>query len=186
MKMLDKFLRAWRVNVALSLSPKKMDYIFDIGCDDGYLLGKIKKPYVRLDGIDPRLKENFNSNNLTLLCGFFPEAINESIPKGVYDAIFALAVFEHFDEKSLTKSAEVIANMLSDDGLLILTVPNQFVDKILDFLLFLRLIDGQALEEHHGFDPESLVDVLSNKLKLIMRRRFQLGLNNVFVFKKIK
>lgn len=160
MKALDKLLSMWRTNVAISMAPKKMNFIFDIGCDDGYLLRSIKKPYFRVDGIDPRLKKNVNSKESTLLRGYFPKNINEQIPMGVYDVIFALAVFEHFDEKSLIKSAEVISNMLADEGLLILTVPHPFVDKILDLLLFFRFIDGQALEEHHGFDPESLVFIM--------------------------
>ena len=74
--------------------------------------------------------------------------------------------------------------MLKDDGRLIVTVPHPFVDNILDILMALRLIDGQALEEHHGFDPDSLVDVLSKGLVLKNRRKFQLGLNNVFIFEK--
>ena len=150
-----------------------------------YLLRSINKPYLRIDGIDPRLKKNINSKESTLLQGFFPKDINENFPMGVYDVIFALAVFEHFDKKSLIKSANVISNMLADNGVLIVTVPHPFVDKILDLLLLFRLIDGQALEEHHGFDPESLVFILSKRLQLVKQKRFQLGLNNVFVFKKI-
>jgi hypothetical protein len=167
------------------MTPKKMNSIFDIGCDDGYLFQSIRKVCIRMDGIDPRLKKTIKSKKSIFLRGFFPRDINESIPMGVYDAIFALAVFEHFDEKSLLRSAKVIANTLTDEGLLILTVPHPFVDKILDLLLFFRLIDGQALEEHHGFNPESLVFVMSKTLQLVKHKRFQLGLNNVFVFKKI-
>ncbi len=105
--------------------------------------------------------------------------------RGLYDAIFALAVFEHFAEKDLIESSHRIAEMLSDRGRLIVTVPHPCVDTILDVLKFLKLIDGQALEEHHGFDPQSLVVVLSKTLRLKSKKTFQLGLNNLFVFEKV-
>jgi len=75
--------------------------------------------------------------------------------------------------------------MLSDNGQLIVTVPHPFVDKILEGLMLLKLIDGQALEEHHGFDPKSLVTLLAKHLQLKSRKTFQFGLNNLFVFEKI-
>ena len=38
MKTLDKLLRKWRTNVALRMAPKKRNFIFDIGCDDGLFI----------------------------------------------------------------------------------------------------------------------------------------------------
>jgi 2-polyprenyl-3-methyl-5-hydroxy-6-metoxy-1,4-benzoquinol methylase len=184
MKFLDKFIRNWRVNVALKNQPKIMENVFDIGCDDGYLLQKLSHITKRQDGIDPRLNTGAISPNSEIKKGFFPSAIEEHQIQGTYDAIFALAVFEHFSEKDIQQSASVIARMLSPEGRLIITVPHPFVDKILDVLLFLHLIEGQALEEHHGFDPETLLGYFSNSLRLIKRERFQFGLNNVFVFEK--
>ena len=75
--------------------------------------------------------------------------------------------------------------MLSDNGRLIVTIPHPFVDKILDVLMFMKMIDGQAVDEHHGFDPKSLVDIFSNDLRLTSKTTFQLGLNNLYVFEKI-
>lgn len=186
MKVIDKFLQAWRVELALREIPESSSYFFDIGCDDSYLLRRIKKErnFKRLDGCDPRLDRDHFSENSILLKGFFPDVLNHAIPTGVYDVIFALAVFEHFTEKNLSDSADAITNMLSDDGVLVVTVPHPFVDKILDCLLFLRLIDGQALDEHHGFDPKSLVQKLSKSLILVKTKKFQFGLNNIFVLKK--
>ena len=185
MKQLDKFIRFWRVKVALRNRPQIMQNVFDIGCDDGYLLKKISQTTKRQDGVDPRISMGFKSHTSELTKGFFPLAIQEHQMQGEYDAIFALAVFEHFSEKDIQQSAIVISKMLSPTGRLILTVPHPNVDKILDFLLFLRLIEGQALEEHHGFDPDALLNYFSHSLKLVKRERFQLGLNNVFVFERI-
>ncbi|HEY7819578.1 MAG TPA: hypothetical protein VIG29_15255, partial [Vicinamibacteria bacterium] len=52
-------------------------------------------------------------------------------------------------------------------------------------LKFLRLIDGMALDEHHGFEPSDTPAIFSGfGLRLVRRRKFQLGLNNLFVFQR--
>lgn len=185
MKLLDKFIRFWRVSVALDNIPKSMVNAFDIGCDDGYLLRKLSPVTKRQDGVDPRLNIGPVSRNSELKKGFFPSAIEDHQMQGSYDAIFALAVFEHFSEEDIRQSAAVISRMLSPKGRLIITVPHPFVDKILDALTFFRLIEGQALEEHHGFDPEALLSYFSDSLRLVKREKFQLGLNNIFVFERL-
>lgn len=182
MMLLDNFIRYWRVRVALKNRPEIMENIFDIGCDDGYLLQKLSHITKRQDGVDPRLKTNSVSNHSEIKKSFFPSAVEDYQMQGTYDAIFALAVFEHFSERDIRQSASVIARMLSPEGRLIITVPHPFVDKILAVLNFMHLIDGQALDEHHGFDPDALLTYFSGSLRLVKRGRFQLGLNNIFVF----
>jgi len=184
MKRLDKFIRYWRVKVALNNLPEAVENVFDIGCDDGYLLSKVSHIANRRDGIDPRLDANYDSAAFRIIKGSFPSAIDSCQMQEEYDVIFALAVFEHFSESDIQQSAFIISRMLSSKGRLILTVPHPFVDKILDILSFLRLIDGQALEEHHGFDPDTLLNYFSSSLRLVKRERFQFGLNNVFVFER--
>lgn len=184
MKLLDKFIRYWRVNVALKNRPAVMKNVFDIGCDDGYLLHKLRNMTQRQDGVDPRSKINLKSPTSEIKAGFFPAVIEEYQMQGSYDAIFALAVFEHFSEKDIQQAATIIPKMLSPQGRLIVTVPHPIVDKILDILMFLRLIEGQALEEHHGFNPEKLLTHFSDSLRLVKHEKFQLGLNNVFVFER--
>lgn len=185
MKSLDKFIRYWRVKVALKNRPEIMENVFDIGCDDGYLLHKLSPITKRQDGVDPRLSANSISSKSEIKKGFFPSVIEDYQMQGTYDAIFALAVFEHFSEKDIQQSAFVISRMLSPKGRLIITVPHPFVDKILDVLIFLHLIEGQALEEHHGFYPEALLGYFFDSLRLVKRERFQFGLNNVFVFERL-
>lgn len=162
-----------------------MENVFDIGCADGYLLQKLCLVTKRQDGVDPRLNTDIISDNSEIRKGLFPFAIEEHQIRGMYDVIFALAVFEHFSESDIRQSASVIAQMLSPKGRLIITVPHPFVDKILDVLMFLHLIEGQAVEEHHGFDPEKLLAYFSEDLRLIKREKFQFGLNNIFVFERL-
>jgi 2-polyprenyl-3-methyl-5-hydroxy-6-metoxy-1,4-benzoquinol methylase len=185
MKLLDKIIRSWRVRVALKNTPKAMSNVFDIGCDDGYLLRKLASYTERRDGLDPCLRSDVITKDSEIRKGFFPSAIKDYQLSGKYDVIFALAVFEHFSELDIKQSVNVIPKMLSPRGRLIITVPHPFVDLILDVLKFLHLIDGQALEEHHGFEPEDLIKYFSVSLKLIKREKFQFGLNNIFVFERL-
>jgi hypothetical protein len=184
-KLLDNVLRKWRVGLALRSAPSPIHAVFDIGCDDGFLLRQIPGPSVRRDGCDPVVSMQPISDGDQILAGFFPDAAPSpgQRPAGGYDAIFALAVFEHFTADDLQRCSPVIASMLADDGRLVVTVPHPFVDKILHVLIFLRLIDGQEAHQHHGFDPRTLAGELHD-LRLVRRRRFQLGLNYLFVFAK--
>lgn len=182
MKVLDKVIRYWRVKVALRYRPNIFKSVLDIGCDDGYLLKHLDGNINRKEGIDPILDDTSTVSDIKLWNGYFPQVIERHQIKGPYDAIFSLAVFEHFSENDLASSAVVINNLLSPTGRLIVTVPHPFVDKILDFLISFKLIDGQAVDEHHGFEPDELKKLFSEYLNLIEHKKFQFGLNNVFVF----
>ena len=49
----------------------------------------------------------------------------------------------------------------------------------------LRLIEGMSVHEHHGFDPGHVPAAFaSTTLSLVAQRRFELGLNNLYVFRK--
>ena len=172
------------MHVALKAIPKNAGLFFDIGCDDAYLLKKLSKRANRLDGCDPALDAAITLQNSSLLKGYFPDVVSSQVQNQKYDVIFALAVFEHFTEEALENSSKKIAAMLSDHGLLIVTVPHPYVDTILDVLQTCKLIDGQALEEHHGFDPSTLSSILSKHLILKDHKQFQFGLNNLYIFTK--
>lgn len=117
--------------------------------------------------------------------GYFPRDLRRLGFDGPYDAIFALAVFEHLSDDDLRDANETLARVLKPGGRLILTVPHPFVDRILGVLMALRLIDGQAVEEHHGFQPKDLLALAGDQVRLVRRSTFQLGLNNLFVFERI-
>lgn len=85
-----------------------------------------------------------------------------------------LAVLEHVDNPAVL--ATECERILAPGGRLVLTVPHPTVDIVLDALMFLGIADGMAAEEHHGFETA--------KLSLYRERRFQLGLNRLYVFEK--
>jgi hypothetical protein len=77
-------------------------------------------------------------------------------------------------------------NYLKPGGRVIITVPSPQVDTILAVLTTLKLIDGMSLEEHYGYDPAQTIHLFTApQFKLVCKQRFQLGLNNLFVFEKI-
>ncbi len=185
MKLLDKILRDWRIRAALQSLPYPLKNVLDVGCGDGYLLRKIPGAGVQKYGIDPRLPQNLNQQQERhLYKGFFPADIDEMNLDREYDAIFALAALEHFSDTDLQQFAERSASLLTPHGRLIITVPHPLVDHILEFLMTIKLVQAETLDEHHGFDPKNIPTIFQGPLRLVKHKKFQLGLNNVFVFEK--
>jgi hypothetical protein len=57
------------------------------------------------------------------------------------------------------------------------------VDRIIDVLRTLRLVEGMDIEAHHGFETEETPGYFARAgLRLLRHERFELGLNHLFVF----
>jgi hypothetical protein len=54
----------------------------------------------------------------------------------------------------------------------------------LNILEKFKLIDGMQLHEHYGFKPSDTENIFAKDFKLVCKKTFQLGLNNLFVFEK--
>jgi SAM-dependent methyltransferase len=181
MKPLDRMLQWWRIDKARPyIAPESR--VLDIGCADGELFRRI--PAVKDSiGVDPDLPEPApHFPNAVLLKGLFPEVLPDQRP---FDVITLLAVLEHVPQERQHVLAEECAHYLKPGGHLIITVPSPSVDSILAVLRFLRLIHGMALEQHYGFDPRATPALFEvGGMALIKTHRFQLQLNNLFVFRK--
>ena len=181
MRVGDHLIQKWRMHVAARWIPQG-SRVLDIGCHQGEFLlwlgGKIT-PSV---GFDPLYKEISDSEGHK----FFAQNFQADLPfeDNSFDAIVLLATIEHIHEKS--GIARESARLLRVGGQIIITVPSLLVDKILDILLLLRIVDGMSLEEHHGFLPDELPGIfIPEGFRLRKKQKFQFGLNNLYVFERL-
>jgi SAM-dependent methyltransferase len=181
MTWLDDFLQQWRIRVVLPELPPK-PRVLDIGTRDGALFRIANASGV---GIDPELIEAAPLPGVTLVKGMFPDGL-PSLPAGSFDAATALAVVEHVPDGELTSWADALVRLMNPGGVLVITVPNPTVDKILHVLMRLRLVAGMEAHQHHGFEPGDLDKIFTGpSWRCRKRRTFQLGLNNLFVYERM-
>lgn len=133
-------------------------------------------------GIDPSLTGLIRGPGYELIPGQFPADMPAG---GKFDVIVMLAVLEHLPQHVQALMADSFSSYLNPGGRLIITVPSPRVDDILHVLIRLRLIAGIAVHEHHGFQPTDTLGLLPEpRFRLLRHSRFQLGLNNLFVFER--
>jgi 2-polyprenyl-3-methyl-5-hydroxy-6-metoxy-1,4-benzoquinol methylase len=181
MKQIDLFLQRWRIRKVLPYI-KHGARVLDIGSADGALFQQAWGLASGCVGIDPTLKEPVKTGRFVLLPGFFPRDMPSEKP---FDVITMLAVLEHFPDSEQAAVAEGCARFLVPDGLLLITVPSPNVDLILKWLRFFRLVDGMSLEEHHGYEVTQTTRIFpAPRFELVTHKTFQLGLNNLFVFRR--
>ena len=181
MKHLDRVLQRWRARKAAEfIEPRAA--VLDIGCADGALF-RCLRDFDESVGVDPDLEVLAAPiPRVTVYRGLFPAALPRPMK---FDVITMLAVLEHIPAESLHQLALDCAVHLKPGGSLIVTVPAAAVDYLLAALKWLRLIDGMSLEQHHGFDARSTPKIFEpGGFELIVDKRFQLGFNNLFVFRR--
>ncbi len=180
MRRLDRVIQRLRIDQALPwISPG--DRVLDVGCADGALFRRARHLREGV-GIDPDLQTDAQGLAATLLRGAFPEDLPECAP---FDVITMLAVLEHVPRDRQSALATACARCLRPGGHLVITVPSPRVDTILSVLRAMRLLDGMSLEEHYGFNPRSTPSIfIPHGFAVVAHRRFQFGLNNLFVFRK--
>lgn len=182
MTPVDNALQRWRITKAAQhIAPGAR--VLDIGSADGALFKRLGNKLRSGLGVDPDLPADQDLGRCQLKAGFFPDAI----PAGSepFDVITMLAVLEHFPDPMYATLGATCARFLKPSGRMIITVPSPMVDHVLTVLKWFRLIDGMCLEEHHGYDTKRTRTVFAPHFRLIRHQRFQLGLNNLFVFEKV-
>lgn len=183
MKKLDVILQRWRIGKARRFIPKG-GQVLDIGSADGALFKALESHVGGGLGIDPTLKATVQVGRTRIVPGFFPQDMPEVAP---FDAITMLAVLEHIPEAEFESLREGCERFLKPGGHLIITVPSPLVDHILKVLKAFHLIDGMSLEEHHGYEVGQTASIFTPPaFRLVCRKHFQLGLNNLFVFQRGK
>lgn len=183
MKTVDRLLQFWRFykvkpHVATGAT------VLDVGCADASLYHNIPgiKRYV---GIDSCANQIQTEENFQIIQGSFPNDLPSNL--GSFDNVIMLAILEHIPESDYQSMARRCFDLLKPGGRLLITVPEPMVDNILHLLQRLRLIDGYdlGLEEHHAFDTQQVPRIFSQVgFHEHTRSKFQLGLNNLFVFER--
>jgi SAM-dependent methyltransferase len=179
MRFIDRVLQNWRARMAKPWIPAGAR-LLDIGCHEGEFLDSLGGHIGPSVGYDP-LAPVVGHSRHQLVPEIFsaPSAHKDS----AFDAVVMLATLEHVREKE--PLAREFFRILTPGGRVIITVPSQFVDHIVHALCRLKLADGMSLDEHHGFDPTTTPDIFGRGGFTLERwRRFQLGLNHLFVFRK--
>jgi len=149
---------------------------------DGEMFRQLRGHIGHSVGIEPTLDAKVVEPDYELLPGLFPEVAPEGTE---FDVITMLAVLEHIPLDDQARLADACAKLLKSGGRIVITVPSPRVDAILHVLLKLRLIDGISAHEHYGFEPGHTPKVFpAPRFRMIKRHRFQLGLNNLFVFER--
>lgn len=180
MKTLDHFLQRWRYRVARPHIPSSCR-LLDVGGHDGSFLYYLKDKLILGICVDP-LCASRTEGRFRFVQARAADRL--PLPEASVDVVTLLAVLEHVQDKE--SLAAEIARVLRKGGRLVLTVPQPIVDDILKVLIRLRLADGMAAEEHHHFEPRQVERIFSRYgFSLIRHTRFQLGLNNLFVFQKL-
>lgn len=181
MKYLDYYLQRRRIAITHPYVPHGATML-DIGSADGILFETLSSHILRGIGIDPDITEQVTIGNYTLMYGTVPDT---QFPADSFDCITMLAVLEHIPREAQPQLVEYCMNCLKPGGRVIITVPSPFVDYILTALQWLRIIDAMSLHQHYGFQPhETPLLFRSPHFRLLRHQRFQLGLNNLFVFEK--
>lgn len=180
MKALDRYLRDVRIAKAKRFV-REGDVVVDVGCADGIMFERWAGWIGRGFGVDPTLDRQVEHADYVLYPGHFPDAL----PPVKCDVITMLAVLEHIPADQQAALAGICHELLEPKGRIVITVPSPRVDDILRLLSFARLIDGMSLDEHYGFEAGHTVALFdAPRFRLLQRRKFQLGLNNLFVFEK--
>ena len=171
-------LQRWRIAVAAPWIPAGAQ-VLDVGCADGTLFAVLRGRIGGGVGIDPDAPAS--SGSARFVRGTFPE----DAPDQRFDAITMLAVVEHLPAGSYAAVGAAAARRLAPGGRLVVTVPEPAVDRIVELLRKMRLAEGMSLHEHHGFRTAATRTIFEPAgFDLVTHRRFQLGLNNLFVFER--
>lgn len=179
MRAVDRILQRWRIREA-SPYVRHGDRLLDIGCYDAALINEVLPRVTAAVGVDPLVPARCNGN-VTILQGTFPGEL--PLDPESFDCITMLALIEHVEDPVALSRA--CARLLKPGGRIVMTVPHPLVDYILHALVWVGASDPADLEGHHGFDLNQIERLFVDAgLRSVAQRRFQLGLNRLFVFEK--
>ena len=180
----DGILRYLRVRSSKPfLRDLKGKNMLDVGCGrQGYLGWKYKNILLSYSGLDSIIVESSIQNLNFIQDDVKNLALRFSGKK--FDIITALAIIEHIDEpqKFIMESYE----LLSPQGLFIITTPAPVAHPILHFISSIGIINKEEIDCHKQyFTLEKISEELRQKgFTIVYKKRFLFGLNSVVVGKR--
>ena len=175
-------LRADKANKIISQNLKK-GKILDIGCGS-YPYFLIQAKFNEKHGIDPSLKLSEIIDNKLNLQTIDITKTRPPFSDNYFDVVTMLAVFEHIDNDKLIFVLKEIKRVLKKEGLLIITTPAPWADKLLHQMARLGLISSEEIHEHKTHYTKSKIEeiliVSGFKDKKIKSGYFELGFNMWF------
>ena len=187
--LLEVFLAKQRANKANSFIPKtfREGKILDIGCGSfPYFLAttNFKEKY----GIDPVINLKVVGEKGIRLNKIAAGAKRLPFEDSFFDVVTMLAVFEHIDHDDLTPVIKEINRILRKGGILIITTPAPWADKLLHQMARVGLISSEEIHEHkHNHRREKIEDIIESagfKKNKIRSGFFELRMNMWFVAQK--
>jgi 2-polyprenyl-3-methyl-5-hydroxy-6-metoxy-1,4-benzoquinol methylase len=183
MKGMDHYLQRARINQVAPFF-REGHRILDIGSADGGMFRWLTNKKITFSGIglEPEIPGDIERQEYKILRETFPSM---KISGQTFDLITALAVLEHIPKERLDEFAKTCNKHLKPKGILVMTVPSRWVDFIIKPLIWLRLMEGNRVDQHYGYDASLTIPLFSkNGFVLEKHSTFQIGLNNLFVFSK--
>jgi ubiquinone/menaquinone biosynthesis C-methylase UbiE len=186
--LLEGFLAKQRANKANSFISDKLrtGKILDIGCGF-YPYFLINTKFNEKFGVDPSIKSDLvKKGNISIT----KESLDEKLPykNNNFNVVTMLAVFEHLENKNLIPILSEIERVLLKNGLLIITTPAPWSDKLLHFMARTGLISKEEIHEHkHNLSKEVIEELISKagfKKEKIKSGYFEFGFNMWFVINK--
>ena len=178
MNWLDRLLQNRRIEQAIPWIQNGA-HVLDVGCADGALFRQAGDVVASGVGLDLERPHSWWGERFEFrLAGTQREPYWRAVRYGRHARGYRAS-----NEEVQQLWAGAMPHLLRPGGRLIITAPSPTVDPIIDVARRLRLLHGMETEQHHGFDPAD-VPRLYSAPNIVLERwsRFQLGLNNLFVF----
>lgn len=178
MNAADRLLQRWRFWVAAPWVPDGAR-VLDIGCHRGEFFRSEGARLGTSVGIDP-LAPDIDAGSWKLV----PIEFSRNLPfdESSFDCILMLAFVEHLREPEYL--AQECRRLLANEGRVVLSIPSPIVDHALPWLIRLGILDGMEVDQHSGITATQILNLFTSADFAVEHlRRFQLGVNNLIVFR---
>jgi SAM-dependent methyltransferase len=180
--LLTPYLKERRNRIAARLAHGD---ILDLGCGSAEILDYIEKRgiYVGVDNnreIVEGLSSQVNTANASFI---FRDLDNGGLDlPNAFDTVLLIAVIEHL--MTPEHLLEELHDLLKDHGRVVVTTPTPLADRLHGYMSKIGFTHKDAARQHHHlYSRDELVELFSSYGYILFRyKRFELGLNQLFVF----